>query len=134
MKDKILTEVIQDPQIWEMVLQEYRENSSQKAFCKTIIYHQEECKPTIGKMMKSIAPIVVLQVPMVSNNLRSYLSALLILKIGNSKDKTLSQGRCEMCDRAPQILTGVGLMILTLHLWSMIFSPARMNGKIFKTS
>ena len=96
MRAKIQTEVIQDPQIWEMALQEYRENSSQKVFCKTIIYLQEEYKHTIGKMMKSIAPIVGLQVLMVSNNLRSYPSALLILRIGNSKDRILNLGRCEM--------------------------------------
>jgi hypothetical protein len=116
MRAKILTEVIQDPQIWEMALQEYRENSSQKVFCKTTIYLQEEYKPTIGKKMKSIAPIVGLRAPMVSNNLRSYLSALLILRIGNSKDRTLNQDRCEMSDRAPRILNGVGLTIHMLHL------------------
>ena len=70
MRAKILTEVIQDPQIWELALQECRENSSQKVFCKITIYLQEEYNPTIGKKMKSIAPIAALQVPTASNNLR----------------------------------------------------------------
>lgn len=70
MRAKIQIEVIQDPQIWAMALLEFRGNSSPKVFCRIITYLQEGCILTIGKKMKSIAPIVALLVCMVFSNQR----------------------------------------------------------------
>jgi hypothetical protein len=70
MRAKTQTEVTLDPLIWEMGLQEFRGNSSQRAFYRITTYLQEEFKHTIDRRMRFIAPTVGLPSPMVFSSLR----------------------------------------------------------------